>query len=133
MAELDARAGTLRTFSAGQAPILHYRSGLDSTAVNDADAPPLGILEELDVRVNEPLIMQAGDLVAVMSDGVFEAVNPSGQQFGLERAVEAVSAKAAASASEALQALKQALAEFTAGTPAGDDRTVIVIKRVRRE
>lgn len=130
LAELDAHAGTLRTFSAGQAPILHYRSGLDTTMVNDADAPPLGILEELDVRVNEPLVMQPGDLVAVMSDGVFEAVNPSGEQFGLERAVQAISSQAAASASEALSALKQVLAEFTVGTPAGDDRTAIVIKRV---
>jgi len=130
LAELDARACTLRTFSAGQAPILHYRSGRNATEVNEADAPPLGILVGLDVCVNEPLLMQPGDMVAVMSDGVFEAVDPRGRQFGLDRAIDAISENATASAGEALAALKQALAEFTAETPAGDDRTAIVIKRV---
>lgn len=130
LAELDGQASSLRSFSAGQAPIVHYRAMAEEVQVREADAPPLGILPDLEVSLGWPLHMQPGDIVAVISDGVFEAVDPEGRQFGLDRTVEALLRGRMGSAAEALAGLRQALGEFTAGRAATDDRTAIVIKRI---
>jgi serine phosphatase RsbU (regulator of sigma subunit) len=130
LAELDGPARSLSSFSAGQAPILHYEAPADTVHVLEADAPPLGILADLEVSLGRPIHMQPGDIVAVISDGVLEAMDPEGRQFGLDRAVAALLSSRTASAGQALAGLRHALAEFTAGRAAGDDRTAILIKRV---
>ena len=130
LAELDGKDHTLLSFSAGQAPVLYYRAATGTVEVVGADAPPLGILPGMEIQLKEPLTMEPGDIVAVISDGVFEAMNERGQQFGLERAIEVLARTCRTSANDIMASLKRALSAFTAGRAAGDDRTAIVIKRI---
>ena len=128
---LDAKARTLTSFSAGQAPILRYDARRDALDVFGADAVPLGVVKALDIEVAEPMPLRSGDIVAVISDGIFEAADHSGHQFGTERVIEVIREHRGEAPSRIIDALRDAVADFTKEAPAADDRTGIIIKAVR--
>ncbi|MDJ0847463.1 MAG: SpoIIE family protein phosphatase [Kiloniellales bacterium] len=127
--DLDASAHTLTGFSAGQAPLLLYRAAELSITTLEADAPPLGILAPDEVTVPEPILLERGDLFAVLSDGVFEMTNPADEAFGDERVFDILRREAPRGARAVLAALREALAQFADGTPSRDDCTILLIQR----
>jgi serine phosphatase RsbU (regulator of sigma subunit) len=126
---LDARARTLASLSCGQAPILHYRAADDEWVVLAADTVALGVVEEVAARPPAPRVLGEGDIVAVLSDGILEAWNADREPFGAGRAMAVIREHRGASASAILAALREAVAAFTRGLPAEDDRTAIIVKR----
>ena len=126
---LDAHSHRLTSFSAGQAPLLHYVAARDEVVVLGSDMPPLGVIDSLPVSVQPPIQLGPGDLFAVLSDGIFEAKSPEREDFGQERVVAALRAHHAQSPRGILDALRATLAEFTGSEPQDDDRTAILIKR----
>jgi serine phosphatase RsbU (regulator of sigma subunit) len=129
--QLDARAGTLTALSCGQGPILHYEAARGRCRALPTDAVPLGVLPEIELKAPAPLALAAGDLVAVMSDGIFDAENASGESFGPQRVTTLLEERHDASAAEILDAVTRAVGAFTDGATAADDRTVIIVKRSR--
>ena len=73
-------------------------------------------------------ILAPGDVVAVVSDGIFDARNGTKEEFGSERVMAVIRDHHHASGAEILAALRAAVASFTDGAPADDDRTAIIIK-----
>ena len=68
-----------------------------------------------------------GDQIVFYTDGVTEAEDPAGEQFGLAR-LDTVLANCAVGAGDLLREVLRALEGFTAGRPPADDRTVLVAK-----
>jgi sigma-B regulation protein RsbU (phosphoserine phosphatase) len=68
-----------------------------------------------------------GDQLVLYTDGITEAEGPSGEMFGTER-LDKVLENCSVTASDLLQAVLDAVSEFTAGRPAADDRTLLVAK-----
>jgi phosphoserine phosphatase len=132
LGELNAADNSLVSFSAGQAPILHYQAATDRHHILPADTMPLGIADSLDMALGEPIALSPGDIVAVISDGMLEAMDPSGEQFGPDRTVEVISAHRGQRPIRIRAALRRAVAAFTGGAPAADDRTAIIIKCLER-
>ncbi|MHC5007192.1 MAG: SpoIIE family protein phosphatase, partial [Planctomycetota bacterium] len=93
---------------------------------------PLGIADSLNISIAEPIAMNPGDIVAVISDGMLEAMDPAGKQFGSDRAVEVISTHRRERPIRIRAALRRAVAAFTGGAPAADDRTAIIIKCLER-
>jgi serine phosphatase RsbU (regulator of sigma subunit) len=129
LGELHAREDGLHHFSAGQGPLLHVVAASDSVRRLRADAPPLGLLDDLVPRLSAPLALAEGDLFAVISDGVFEAQGHGDEMFGVERVEALLRAHIGESADVIMQRLRQALAAFCTGRPPQDDCTAIIIKR----
>lgn len=133
LAEVDTDTRRIRSLSAGQAPILTYHSDTGTCEASSADGPPLGVLPVgvlpgLSPEAGAWVEMSDGDIVAVISDGIFEAVDPTGEQFGVERTVAVITGSAERSASDIREALVEQLASFTQGLPADDDRTILILK-----
>ena len=74
--------------------------------------------------------IEPGDLVALFTDGVIEAVGEAGKEFGLEQLKQIALSHQEESAYGLVQRLFEALESFLGGRRALDDRTVVVIKRV---
>jgi sigma-B regulation protein RsbU (phosphoserine phosphatase) len=73
--------------------------------------------------------LQPGDLLVLYTDGITEAANPKGDEFGLER-LQAVVKKYAQEPLVALAvAIETAVEVFADGTPFGDDRTLVMLRR----
>ena len=67
--------------------------------------------------------------MAVISDGIYEALNADGAQFGVDRVTQIIVRHHDGTPSEIIAALREAVGAFTGDTAASDDRTGIVIKK----
>ena len=126
---LDADEKTLTGFSAGQAPLYLYRASGGSIEELAANAPPLGLLEEEDLELPAPFVLEPGDLFAVFSDGILDRENPGGDTFGEARVRDLLVREAPRGVDRVLEALRRALADFASGTPPRDDQTALLIQR----
>src|SRR5207245_10317336 len=71
-----------------------------------------------------------GDVLVIYSDGVTEAVSPTGEEFGPTRLYEAVARNMDGSAAGIRDRIESALTKFSQGTPAADDITLVIVKRL---
>lgn len=129
LGELDASRHTLSYFSAGQAPLIHYRASVHEFDILDADAPPFGIQEPMEIHKASRRTLASGDIFGVFSDGVFESQSTGGERFGQERILRIISENRAETSGTILLELRKSLAEFCGGRLPSDDRTAIIIKR----
>jgi len=115
----------LRVANAGQTQPLLLRGGRCEQL--NLVGFPLGIFE--DVTYEEwSVILDPGDILVFHSDGLSEAPDPQGRQFGVRRLAELIEAHAALSAGELADRMISAVQEFTQGAPLQDDRTLVVMK-----
>ena len=132
LGELSSTDHTLLSISAGQAPLLYYKAKANEMEILDADTLPFGIASELQVNVSDAMHLKRGDIFAVISDGVFEAVNRVGEQFGTKRVTNVILEHHRLTPNEIIEKLRLQLAGFTEGLAAADDRTAIIVKRTGR-
>jgi sigma-B regulation protein RsbU (phosphoserine phosphatase) len=68
------------------------------------------------------------DTLVIYTDGVTEARNPAGEEFGLERLTNAVKKCWNVSAEEMMRRIEDELKLFCGDTPQHDDSTLVVVK-----
>jgi serine phosphatase RsbU (regulator of sigma subunit) len=68
----------------------------------------------------------AGDLIILTSDGVVEAMSPTGEMFGFERLGQAIAAGPTGSAVGMLDYLRSTLDAFVGGVEPHDDMTIVI-------
>src|SRR5437667_4711396 len=127
-AELDPKNGSLAFLNAGHNPplICHAGGTMEQLA---AGGLPLGIMANADFREGKTRL-HPGDVLVIYSDGVSEAVNPKGEEFGPTRHYETVARNLDASAGGIRDRIESALTKFCQGTPAADDITLVICKRL---
>jgi sigma-B regulation protein RsbU (phosphoserine phosphatase) len=69
-----------------------------------------------------------GDVFVLCSDGIFEAFDEAGQEFGSPRVIEVIERHSARSAKEIVGEIFLAVQQFCGDAEQSDDRTVVVIK-----
>ena len=75
----------------------------------------------------ETVLLNPGEHLVLFTDGVLEARNKKGEEFGQERLHALLHENARASAPEILERLRESIASFSAGTPQHDDITMMVL------
>ena len=127
LALYDPESGSIVYTNAGHNPgILVRKDG--SSELLGAHGPPLGMFAGKTYG-SGTFTMAEGDLLALYTDGVTEAANPEDEEFGTPRLVETLVKARSLSVEEIDAELGAALVVFTAGTPFGDDRTFVLLKR----
>jgi serine phosphatase RsbU (regulator of sigma subunit) len=118
---VDKRVGTLRYVIAGHnAPILlKTEEGVHEI---ESPAPPISTWMSDYEYCEKEMSFQAGDILAMITDGVTECVNSAGEQFGIER-TESVLLQSH-SAEDFITKLKAALHVFCGGK-FSDDVTAV--------
>ncbi|HEV2835963.1 MAG TPA: SpoIIE family protein phosphatase [Pyrinomonadaceae bacterium] len=126
-AELDPESGALSFLNAGHNPplIVHSAGTVEQLA---SGGLPLGIKPDAEYREGRTQL-QKGDVLVVYSDGVTEAVSPSGEEFGATRLYEVVARNINASAAGIRDRIESSLTKFAQGTSAADDITLVIVKR----
>ncbi len=126
-AELDPESGALSFLNAGHNPplIVHAAGTVEQLA---SGGLPLGIKPDAEYREGRTQL-QRGDVLCIYSDGVTEAVSPTGEEFGPTRLYEVVSRNIDASAAGIRDRIESALTKFAQGTSAADDITLVIVKR----
>jgi len=127
MCLVDGTSGELVFANAGHNPPLLLRAGGAVQWLEEGGCP-LGIIptmkyDEARERLNP------GDVLVVFSDGVTDASNPQGDDFGEERLAKVVGDHRRESATAILDAVNHAITDWAAGTPLPDDLTLLVARR----
>jgi serine phosphatase RsbU (regulator of sigma subunit) len=126
-AELDPITGVLSFVNAGHNPPLIVHSG--GTVENlSSGGLPLGIKPDAVFREGRTQLKN-GDVLVIYSDGVSEAPNAQGEEFGVMRLQDVVARNIDASAAGIRDRIEAALTKFAQGTPASDDITLVIVKR----
>jgi sigma-B regulation protein RsbU (phosphoserine phosphatase) len=115
--------GELRYANAGHLPLLHRRG--NRLEVHDEGGMPLGVLRDTVYR-NQQLSVRAGDLLLLYTDGLVEARDSRGEQFGQERLLQIVE-RGPARPQELLSAVLEALFRHQGGPIGRDDQTLVVL------
>ncbi len=76
--------------------------------------------------------MQPGDALLLYTDGMTEACDPKGREFGEERLKKAFLALRERPSDEIVRALVAKVGDYVRVRAPEDDRTVVVVKRAER-
>jgi sigma-B regulation protein RsbU (phosphoserine phosphatase) len=74
--------------------------------------------------------LEVGDVYVFCSDGVFEAMNRRGEEFGAERLREVVREQRHVTAAELVDAIERAVEAYRDGFPSNDDMTIVAVRLV---
>jgi len=128
VAVLHTDSGRFCYTNAGHNPALLLRASGEHEELK-ASGLPLGLLPIGEYQ-REERTLGPGDLVVLYTDGVTEAANPEGEEYGLGRLLELSRFHAASGVQVLADALHSELDAFAAGVPFGDDRTFLLLRRV---
>jgi sigma-B regulation protein RsbU (phosphoserine phosphatase) len=107
-------------------PVVARPAGLETLPVTGT---PVGLLPDVGFHTYETR-MEAGDTLLLFTDGLSEAPDSAGSEFGRRRIGSIVSHHRGAPASEVLAAILRDLDGFQAGAPRTDDLSLMAIRRL---
>ena len=127
--DLDARLLTI-TRAGHEAPIvIRGADGRAETPCPSGLALGLDAGAIFDEALEESAVSFApADLLVLYTDGITEAANEAESEFGRERLIETVSAARSQPIGAVVRSVDAALAQFIGTQPAGDDRTLVVVR-----
>jgi serine phosphatase RsbU (regulator of sigma subunit) len=121
----DARRRILQYSNAGHFPPLHIKA--KSVERLTADGIPLGLMEEA-LYGQGQRELEAGDVLALYTDGIVEAPNPEGVEFGEDRLVEVLRRHGDTNLDSLVLVVMDELSRWTHGAPAHDDATLVLVR-----
>jgi sigma-B regulation protein RsbU (phosphoserine phosphatase) len=126
---LNTRNHELEYLSAGQGPMLHFHERGEIFEWQDPDCAPMGFLEHLERRPSSRLRLESGDILALISDGIFEYENERKAQFGTDRVARLIRSHRHLPMRELAELIKRSATEFGGAEPQRDDITIVLIRR----
>jgi putative ABC transport system permease protein len=127
-AQLDERSGRLRYVNAGHNPPYVVRrtpTGVEIAELG-AGGTVLGLFAEAEYD-EAHVDLRSGDLVIAFTDGVPEAVDADGQEFGEERLKALLRESVGATAEEVSAKLSERMRQWGEGAEQYDDLTFVVV------
>jgi len=118
-------------YSGGQGPLLHYHAAEKRCEWLKPTHFPVGILELDDPGEAFTLQMAPGDVLALLSDGIYEYANDQGAQFGEDRVAQLLDYHHELPMAKLSKELLQAVFEFGEDAIQADDITIVLIRRLK--
>jgi sigma-B regulation protein RsbU (phosphoserine phosphatase) len=122
----DPRDRSLTWANAGHCPPLLLRHSSSITRLNSL-TPPAGLFAAIS-SAQRTLRLNPGDRLLIFSDGITEARNASGEEFGDERLEELFQDARNLPAAHICEAILAQVTQFTRGCPQADDLTLIAAR-----
>ncbi|MFN2548044.1 MAG: SpoIIE family protein phosphatase [Myxococcales bacterium] len=126
---LDPSAHRLRFHSGGQGPILVYRAASGTCEMRAPTSFPVAAMPLPGRRTASAVEFAPGDILVLLSDGIFEYQDRDGHEFGAARVVEALREHRGKTMAQLARALIDAVRTFARGPPQEDDVTAVLIQR----
>jgi len=126
---LDTDSHAITYHSGGQAPLLLFHAANGECEWRDATTFPMGMMEVLRPTNAEVFQLAPGDIVCLVSDGIFEYPNTSDDFFGDDRFGEIVRAHQHEPMARLIEIVLAAVEQFGAGVAQLDDMTLLLVRR----
>ena len=125
---LEPATGLLRYTNAGHNPPLAVRAD-GSVEELTPTGVPLGLLPGAQYQARE-LTLAPADTLVLYTDGIVEAADPNGEEYGIARLKEVCLRHRNGPCQSLAEALEDDLEAFVQGVPFADDRTVVLARRL---
>jgi sigma-B regulation protein RsbU (phosphoserine phosphatase) len=124
--ELDPARRRLAYVNAGHVPPYLLRGDGREERLT-AGGPVIGLLDDVTLEEGE-VAFSSGDLLAVVTDGVTEAVSPGGEEFGDSRVRRSLGAAAKGGAAAAVLGLVGDVDSWAGSAGCTDDLTALILR-----
>jgi phosphoserine phosphatase RsbU/P len=121
--------GKLMWSSAGQGPILFRKDPQSKIQVLEPPAPPVGVDDTFPVDKTEVLELAPGGVLAVLSDGIFEAQRMDGEMFSVEQITALLDRCVNDSPATALECIRDAVKSWQGREEPNDDQSIVIVQR----
>ncbi len=126
---LDPQTHQFEYSNAGHGPAFVYSPTRQTVQHLDATGVPLGVIEVPQYPSAPALCLEPSDLIVLCTDGIIEAMDDRGAQFGLERLEKLAAGLAHEPIDEIPRRIGEAVAQHYIGETPPDDLTVLVVRR----
>jgi serine phosphatase RsbU (regulator of sigma subunit) len=127
LADIDARSRSLRYVNCGHNPALLFRAKMPDVASMNSSCFPIGMFDSEACAINLAKL-NAGDILVLYTDGVTEAENSLGEEFGMERLSTLIRGSHTLSADGLMNHILESVTDFSRDVGFNDDFTILVIK-----
>jgi sigma-B regulation protein RsbU (phosphoserine phosphatase) len=127
VAEIDTHKRIIQYVNCGHNPALLFRAKTGTLTRMDASCPPIGLSPD-EICELASADLAAGDVLVFYTDGVTEAENRFGEEFGMERLSAVVRDGSSLSAEELTINIFNSSANFCGEVGFNDDVTIVVVK-----
>ena len=125
---IDPQNKRLDWVRAGHDPALIYDPNADTFEELKGSGVALGVNEGFSYTENHREGLENGQIIAVGTDGIWEALNGNNEMFGKKRLRQIIRSHADAAAADILDAVYNELNAFTLGQKSEDDITLVIVK-----
>ncbi len=127
---LDAATHSIRFHSGGQGPIMHFQAGMGEYDWHPATTFPLGYMPQSNLQEPESAMLEPGDVFGLISDGIFEYENETGEQFGRDGVMRVLDKHPDANAQQLVDLIMNAARQHGGEAPQADDITIVLARRL---
>ncbi|WP_038032156.1 PP2C family protein-serine/threonine phosphatase [Thermonema rossianum] len=128
---IDTRRHTVEILRGGHCFPIYYSAAKRRVELIKHPSIGMGIVNSerfLQLNKTSTLTYQPHDILVLYSDGITEARNEKGEEFGVERLMDLIRLHAAESAEQIMMEINRAVNHFLQNRPLRDDYTLLVIK-----
>jgi sigma-B regulation protein RsbU (phosphoserine phosphatase) len=122
-AQFSPGSRSLSYVNAGHEPPLIFRG--NSVIRLDTGGPVVGLLPCVQYEQGT-LMLEPGDILVALTDGISEAMNPSEEEWGVENLIRCVRDSASLACGDLIERVIASADAFAAGAKQHDDMTLIV-------
>ena len=126
---LDPATDCISFHSGGQAPILHFRAADASCEWHSPTTVPVGVMAIDHPGEHVDLHMEPGDVLVLLSDGIYEYEDLQGEQFGAERVAGLLKQHHSLPAAKLAETVLRGVETHGKGAPQNDDITIVLVRR----
>ena len=124
---IDRRTMTAQIVTAGHPPIFLFRKS--DGVITEARTPNLALGVQPSTKyAAESITLNRGDELILYSDGITEAANDTGEQFGVEKLKELIAATQRPSVEALGNSILASVRAFTVKKEFVDDATIVVVR-----
>ena len=127
---LDRATNTVTFHSGGQGPIMHFHADRNEYDWHPATTFPLGYMPQTDLGNPVVATLEPGDVLGLISDGIYEYENESGLQFGQQGVINILDNNREASAQELVDMIMTGARQHGGTAPQADDITIVLARRL---
>jgi len=126
---LDATQHKVSFHSGGQGPIMHYHAASGVYDWHAATTFPLGYLPQSDLASPVEIDLAPGDILGLISDGIYEYENEQGVQFGQQGVASVIDQIRDGDAGAVVAEIMRAVRQHGGSVPQADDITIVLARR----
>ena len=127
---LDSKTHRLEFHSGGQGPIMHFHAGTGDYDWHPATTFPLGYMPQTNLGAPTTAVMEPGDVLGLISDGVYEYADESSVQFGQQGVADGISNSQDLRNQQLVDKIMRAVQEHGRKIPQTNDITIVLAKRL---